>query len=601
MYFGAYLGNDVHLGGWCDVMRRHAAWLGLCCSVESRHLDDGRVFGFGWLTRDALGHAGRRVEADGLLALSTSDVMRRPTGAGMTEQMWRDLIERVGSQAVHVGISLHTGEMSAAVPILSRERFYHCCDARGWVFGNDTRLMLRWAGLKLDERAVYAFFQYGGVPPPLTVSKNVQCVAPGHILRVGPGSHERSVSPLVDPCAEAGGAVERADAETRVCDTLDGILSRVPESTVLYFSGGTDSGLFAARLAEMGRRDVRLVNLSFGPHDQEGHLAWRMARHLNMPFEQVTFRFRDIPEVLARLGKDHSFLFNDYTLIPANLLVHASLASLSPSRTALEGSGSYAGFAGTVRRYRTFKRVHAVPFWMRRTLGSAYRWLWRYDGTIERMGRVLRRSVQMPPEHAAVIGRSSLDGIAYTIPPEIRDGLEETVRASVERLHEHLGPVEYVILLELLHASTGVFSCKFSHPLAAQGVRMTCPFLEPAFLRVILSGQARESVGREGARLVKRILARSVPREWAYRPKSAFLPPFREMFAHSAIQEFLRGVALSRNNLLADYVEINIATAMAERAARGKPLNIGVYNFLWGLIFASAWLQQQEDHPLGQC
>src|SRR2546422_8459514 len=42
---------------------------------------------------------------------------------------------------------------------------------------------------------------------------------------------------------------------SRVSDTLDAALARVPGSTVLYFSGGGDSALLAARLRPLGRND----------------------------------------------------------------------------------------------------------------------------------------------------------------------------------------------------------------------------------------------------------------------------------------------------------------------------------------------------------
>ena len=69
---------------------------------------------------------------------------------------------------------------------------------------------------------------------------------------------------------------------------------------MLFFSGGVDSGLLAARLARLGRTDVTLAAYSFSPRDSETRLATAMADHLGFSCLTVAHDPRSLEQVLAQ-------------------------------------------------------------------------------------------------------------------------------------------------------------------------------------------------------------------------------------------------------------------------------------------------------------
>ena len=72
MFFGAYLGSDNRLSAWQEVMRQHAAWLGLSSHLSSRRLQDGHSFWCGWLSAPGLKTTTCVYDKDDWVLLTTS-------------------------------------------------------------------------------------------------------------------------------------------------------------------------------------------------------------------------------------------------------------------------------------------------------------------------------------------------------------------------------------------------------------------------------------------------------------------------------------------------------------------------------------------------
>lgn len=596
MFFSAYIGNSDNLFLWREVMHQHGNWLGLVPYIESSYLDDGRNFSFGWLKPKAFNRSIYLQETKEYMIMSTSGDTANENDIEKIRQPWQRLVMDVHTNTIMFGISLRSGELRVVIPPCTPEQFYYTKNSGEYVFANDMRLMMKWAGLELDECAIYALFQYGAIPPTMTISKNVQRIPNGHVFKVLPNSDKPILEVFFKPAEDLKDERKPSNPELQVQETLDNILSRVPKSSILYFSGGVDSGLMASRLAELGRKDVILFNYSFGPQDEEGHLALKMAAYLGLECEQILYRPLDVSMVLERLGKDYSFPFGDISVIPANLLVHASMQSADGYIAVIEGYGAEGAY-GLGIEYSKWKQLYSIPSMLRWFIAEGYKCLklWRYNSGIERPGHAIRQSVQMSLRHSAVIAQNPLDGIAYTIPSDVRKNIEDIISTRVEVLGFGLGPEDQFILLNLVYVCAGEFMAKSFDPLRMHGVKPIYPFLEPPMLRLSFSlPWAEKCKNGEYKALLKSLLACSVPREMVYRPKSGFVSPLQEVLTYNSMQEFLRNVVMSRNNPLTEFYQVKTIRQMIERAQRGQPLSVGTYNFLWLITFTSGWLCQQK-------
>jgi asparagine synthase (glutamine-hydrolysing) len=591
LIFCAHLGDQHHLPSWRAALDQHAAWLGLRSHLESRPLPDGQSFAFGWL--------GPAVPAAGGASHETADSLVMVTaGDGLDDQELPapGSLDRVDRNVILVSISPQSGEIEIWVPPATPEQFYYTRDGRGTVLGNDMRLLMRWAGMELDPRAVFALFRYLAIPPPLTLSKNVHRIPNGHTFKLAPDSSAPAIRVQFQPGQDRAQGEYVDDPERRIRETLDSYVAGLPAATALLFSGGVDSGLVAARLAAIGRRDVTLVNYSFGAGDREAELAMRMAAHLGLACQQVLYQPEHIGLVLERLGQDYSYPFGDVSLVPTNLLVHAALRVQGPLSAVVDGTGADGAF-GMVGLHARWQRFYSVPYPVRWLAGKSYGWLrlWQHRSRLEGWGRLVRRSLQLPLPQAAVVGITPLDGIAYDIPSDIRAHLEGIVHENVLMLGRGLGHDEQMSLLDLVQVCAGRFASKTFDPLRIRGVRPLYPYMEPPMLR-LSSAIPPEQKAQDGEpkALLKRLLAHSVPREMVYRHKSHFIPPKRQMFAAVSMQEFLGEVVMSPRNPLLGFCRPAVVRKMIERSRQGQPLSSAAYNFLWVLAFASGWLRQLE-------
>jgi asparagine synthetase B (glutamine-hydrolysing) len=193
----------------------------------------------------------------------------------------------------------------------------------------------------------------------------------------------------------------------------------------------------------------------------------------------------------------------------------------------------------------------------------------------------------------AFLSQNALDGIAYDVPADVRTELDGALDGSVSPVSAGLDPAERLSMLDVLCVCAGRMASKSFDPLRLNGVDTIYPFLEPSMLAVSSSlPWSHKCAGGQSKALLKTLLAKDLPSEWVYRPKSGFTPPYRELLASRPLQNLLRDVALSPRNPLLEFIRVEAVREMVDRARDGQPMGLGVGDFLWVFAFASAWVCQ---------
>jgi hypothetical protein len=491
-------------------------------------------------------------------------------------------------------VSLLSGEVRIAVPVLTVEQFYHANSGGDWVFGNDLRLMLRWAGLRLDGRAMYAFFQSDLMPPPFTISEMVRRMPGGSSFTLTPGS-QPSCRRWFDAREIVNAHREPLEPVDRIRAALDGVLSHVPESPAVHFSGGVDSGLIAARLSALGRMDARLQNYTRGPGDPFHDVAPQMAAHLGLRFEQVPWQPAEILAILETLAKEHTFPVSDPATVPTMLMARAMDRWDSLPSVLL--TGSVAGNPYEVApRYESWRRVCLIPRPVRYLFGLAYPLgLWRYESPIARQSSVLRRSVQLSLLQASGSAAGNLQGIAYRIPADVDADVKQALIEGYEGMTEGLDPGDRLALMSIIRHGGSRCGARPFDAMRRRGVHTIHPFMEPAMLRAVFSIPWQErSQGKESKALLKLLLAESAPREWVYRARAGLPLPFSDVFADPSVRAIIGDVALSPGNPVMGFCRGRAVEQIFRRAHERQSLNVGARRFVWAFTFLSFWLSQLD-------
>ena len=206
--------------------------------------------------------------------------------------------------------------------------FYTQTGGTFWA-ASDPRLLQNLPGAPsgLSPAALHGYLCLSHVPTPLTMTAGVSALPAGHRLTVtaghvqevcGPVWREREPSPLDDEAiaGELRGLL-RAAVARRLGSARD---------VAVFLSGGLDSSLIAALLAEAGAR-VHLFTLDFGPpFDTELSHARQVAAHLRRPLHVVPARPAQIRGALEASGAALSQPFGDGVVVPLYLLGQAARA-----------------------------------------------------------------------------------------------------------------------------------------------------------------------------------------------------------------------------------------------------------------------------------
>jgi asparagine synthase (glutamine-hydrolysing) len=471
---------------------------------------------------------------------------------------------------------------SVRVPPASPQPCFVVSAFGGRVLTDDLRLCASLTGAHLDPVGVYAMLMWGQPPAPHTLLRGVTRLAGGHRFDV----QSASMTAVRDFIPDPDPTLDPALAGSRVETVLDRILGAIPQHAMLFFSGGVDSSLLAARAAALGRTDIQLLNYAFGPHDPEAAHALRVAAHLRLACERVTHDAGRMVHVLDRLASDYAFPFGDLSALPTNLLVHAALGqSGGRPPVVVEGTGADGAF-GMGAPYPRWRAIFALPAPLRVVGAAAYDWLrlWRFNLYAERVLRFVRKSTRLGIR-PAVLAQHSLDGIAYRVP--------SGERALVQEPAELVSPEERLSLLDLAWVCAGRMAPKTFDPLRQHGVRPIYPYLEPDLIQASTSvSWDVKCAGGEDKALLKVLLARSVPKALVYRRKSGFTPPYRTTLASAPLQAFLNDVVLAPDNPMLEFCHVPTIRALVTRVGSGAELSAGGVDFLWTLAFTSGWLRQ---------
>lgn len=460
------------------------------------------------------------------------------------------------------------------------------CDTRGYFFDNSDRIVTKPRclvneSLKIDDNAVFSVLQFGAIIPPLSPWKGVHRMLPGFRYQ------GTKIGYPVD--LAKGKNISTLNVEQQadeIENLLDAILKRhigVQRDPVLLFSGGVDSGIIASRLAALGYRDSLLLNFSFGDDDPESKLAEAMANHLGLKFERVQAN-RRLCSCLDAPGAIYPQPFGDYSTVPTSDLAYSVVERLSSQgRLILDGTGADGAF-GMTAQIDSWEKMSRMPQIIKTSAASMYsKTLWHQTGRIEHVARILRRSAEMPPL-SAILAQNPLAGIFYKMDNRhlVDDLLERWIGGWAGDNF-----ATRVVAADLAMTCANTFVQKAQSILESGGHKLLCPFLEVEVVSMSLSSTPYWQMDEPKSPL-KKSLARHVPHNMVYRPKSGFVDPRGDVFFDGEFIEHLRSTC-EPTGPIAHMLEKKPILNSCELLARRKVLPVQTLNFIWAVVFMDRW------------
>jgi asparagine synthase (glutamine-hydrolysing) len=512
---------------------------------------------------------------------------------------------------------------------LVRDRFgekplYYGAIGSSFVFGSELKALRAFpdSRLSVDPEALARMLQFGYVPAPASIYRNVHKLLPGSMLcvRVAGNGRWQSNKPQrywsIDApelarrqreCAQLGQAalVENLDALLR-----DAVRQQMVADVPLgaFLSGGVDSSLVVAMMQATSSRQTRTFTIGFSEEGfNEAPYAMEVARHLGTDHTELYVSAKDAAAIITELPYIYDEPFADSSQIPTSLVARMTRSHVT---VALSGDGGDELFGG-YPRYQTgdmlWRRIERMPGWQRHAAARLARSLspsawdrvfrvaipsrWRHKISGHRVhrfaeilsaatfGEMYNRLVsQWHPETGIVLAATDWPAPHVETDPG-RSGMSRLAQMRKWDIDQYL-PDDILVKVDRAGMST---SLETRAPMLDHRV---------AEFAWALPDNALIRDGR-GKWLLRQVLDKYVPRRLIERPKAGFAMP---------VARWLRTDLRDWAEHLLDERRLREQGWLAPEPIRSmwRRHLAGTHDFqahLWNVLMFQAWLEASEAAP----
>lgn len=445
---------------------------------------------------------------------------------------------------------------------LARDRIgikplYYAEQAGSLLFASEAKALLRHGELdrSINPHAIHDYLSLRYVPGHTTVVQSLKRLGAGEymIVRQGQTTRIKWWSPPLQCDGEAR-------SETECLDELDEIMRRSVRRRLIahvpfgaYLSGGLDSSLIVALMAQEGNTAVKTFSVGFDYEHDELAEAAATAELLGCDHQEVPCRAEDIgllPEIVYHSDEP----MGDAISIPMYQLAREAKRAAT---VILTGEGADEAFAG----YLFHKVIWAAEAYRRTIPRPMRRWVvqpilsampaallnvaFRYPAHLGRRGKLkaldylaLVEEGTLDQEYRHLISlfdRRETDAI-YT--PSFRDLLREVPRSWNPPVDSHGTAFDQMIRLQFGHWLPDNMLMRNDKMSMASGIEGRVPFLDHELVEFSFRIPRRHRLrGLTGKYLLRKLAERVLPRATAHRRKMPFYVPIEKYFRQKVFIE----------------------------------------------------------------
>lgn len=481
------------------------------------------------------------------------------------------------------------------VPLVGADQLYYRAYDDRLVISNDPRRLSRDA--TIDPSALCSLLELGAIVPPLSMWREVRRFTPGRdfVIRLENLAVQLEDAAITwpDPVPGDPSLPPGRQADTLASHIDEILVAACPNrDPVILFSGGVDSGVLAARAAALGWRDTVLLNCALGDDDPESRHAAAMARALGLEMQTVMASDGAF-ELLDAIGTTYRQPFTDHSALPTYELAMAAVRRFPATRPVIDGTGADGAF-GLFGKAQSWNRLYRVPGALRRLANRAYNItaLWRHASRIEYGTRVLARTAGLPAFVAAV-AQNGFAGVLYHAPAKERDRVLALLEGWMVSTLPTKNDAVRLAGLDLALVCSDRFAQKDKAIFDSAERGIVYPYLDRRIVALALTRAVRWPGSSEPKRVLKELLARQVPANMVYRPKSGFAGPLARYMSHPRWLDAFDRV-LSADNELTQLLDLRRIATLRPALAGAKPIPNPTYSFIWAVVFTGLWIEQQH-------
>ncbi len=234
----------------------------------------------------------------------------------------------------------------------------------------------------LDTTGISFYIQYGYIPAPCSMYRNVKKLEPGNLLELGEGSDPESLRKRsfwsIDEISGTGIQSPFEGAEEEALSHFDFLLSRSIKGQLIgdvpvgaFLSGGIDSSLIVAKMQQEAAGQVKTFNIGFesDEHDESAH-ASAIAKALRTEHVCLRVSENDGKDMIPDLVKVYDEPFADASAIPTLMVAKLARESVTVSLSGDGGDELFGGYSRYDSTAHHWSRLKRLPYPLRNTVGG---------------------------------------------------------------------------------------------------------------------------------------------------------------------------------------------------------------------------------------
>lgn len=455
---------------------------------------------------------------------------------------------------------------------------------------------------KLHEEAFYHYLTFRATPAPLTLFKDIECLAAGEriVYDIDKSRIQRTVwwNPL-ERRQPPPRTIQEAD--DRLADLLQSSVDYRLESDVpvgLFLSGGLDSGyllqLMTGKVDSLGTYTVRYPEFD---RYNEHHEARELADQAHAVYHDVAITSDDFLEALPAVA----FHQDEPIAAPVCTSVYflAKAAAETGRKVVLAGEGSDEVFVG----YESWLAVRNMANWCRHVPAVLSRLVHRglasftspYSKSLEALYRLGRDtplfwggSLDFP----TLAKRDILGPAMSHVDADTYNEVVRPLRTAFLQNGDAEDTTAWMTYIDLRFRLPQLMLPRLDKMGMAHSIEGRVPFLDHRIIEFFLGlpPQWRGQTGKVGKAMLKRVAQRRLPHDFIYRRKRGFQAPVKEWQSSSLgntygpmLRQFTRETGLFNGH------------AIDQLLSRPNRLYFGLTNFM---LWYSVFIENVCDQPM---
>jgi asparagine synthase (glutamine-hydrolysing) len=471
------------------------------------------------------------------------------------------------------------------------------------IFGSEFQALLAHPSVsrEVDHVALDEYLSFLCVPAPKTAFKDIRKLEPGHWMKWKSGSIEihRYWKPNFTRKIKISEA-EAIEETTRIVreSTRLRMISEVPLGA--FLSGGVDSSMIVALMAQESTRPVKTFSIGFEEQDySELKYARRVAEHVGAEYNEFIVRPNAL-EVLPTLVEHYGEPYADPSAIAT---YYVSRESRRHVTVALNGDGGDESFVGYERHVamKYAELYRKLPLILRRsaiepTIGAIpaptnfrnklvrfQRFLKaaslpkadRYFAWLSTFDHNDKNELYLADFAAATRGSSPID----TLKPNFTE-------------RNGRGVIDEALLADFMHYLPNDLLVKVDIASMTNSLEARSPLLDHNVIEFAASlPESVKQSGTETKSLLKKVAARLVPSDVIYREKMGFAVPIKHWLGNE-LQSFSREVLLSSRAQERGLFDLKVVERLIDEQRRDEKDNSWR---LWTLLMLELWFARFID------